>query len=108
MDTRRITALMLSLLLIAESSCLTDLLPSFAITYDPLTQVMRGNWKFETLGEDGSVIAERIRPLAMRQTYKQELRYLAELCGFEVLHIYGDYHRSERDTGRYVWILRKM
>lgn len=79
-----------------------------AITYDPLTQVMRGNWKFETLGEDGSVIAERIRPLAMRQTYKQELRYLAELCGFEVLHIYGDYHRSERDTGRYVWILRKM
>ena len=78
-----------------------------AITYDPRTQLMYGNWKFETLGEDGSMIAERIRPLRMRQTYRQEMLYLAELCGFEVLHIYGDYHRSDADTGRYVWVLRR-
>ena len=78
-----------------------------AITYDPATQVMHGNWKFETLDEAGNVIAERIRPLAMRQTYSQELRYLLELCGFEVLARYGDYYRSEADTGRYVWVLRK-
>jgi len=43
----------------------------------------------------------------MRQTYVQELRYLLELCGFEVLARYGDYYRSEEDTGRYVWVLRK-
>lgn len=43
----------------------------------------------------------------MRQTYSQELRYLLELCGFEVLARYGDYYRSEEDTGRYVWVLRK-
>ena len=78
-----------------------------AITYNPATQVMHGNWKFETLDDAGNVIAERIRPLAMRQTYSQELKYLLELCGFEVLARYGDYYRSEADTGRYVWVLRK-
>ena len=78
-----------------------------AITYDPLTPLMYGNWKFETLGEDGRVIAERIRPLKMRQTYRQELLYLLELCGLEALHVYGDYHRTTEDTGRYVWIIRK-
>ena len=78
-----------------------------AVSYDPRTQIMAGNWKFETYDNDGNIIAERIRPLRMRQTYKQEMIYLAELCGFEVVHIYGDYHGSTEDTGRYVWILRK-
>ena len=78
-----------------------------AITYDPLTQIMHGNWKFETLGPDGQVVAERVRPLKMRQTYKQEMLYLIELCGLEVVDLFGDYHGSREDTGRYVWVLRK-
>lgn len=78
-----------------------------AISYDPQTQIMGGNWKFETLNEQGEKIAERIRPLKMRQTYKQEMLYLIELCGFEVMEIYGDYHKSTEETGKYVWILRK-
>ena len=78
-----------------------------AVSYDPRTQIMAGNWKFETYDGQGNVIAERIRPLKMRQTYKQEMMYLAELCGFEVVQIYGDYHGSTEDTGRYVWILKK-
>ena len=43
----------------------------------------------------------------MRQTYKQELMYLIELCGFEILNVYGDYYESTEETGRYVWVLRK-
>lgn len=78
-----------------------------AISYDPGTQIMFGNWKFETYDENGSKIAERIRPLKMRQTYKQELLYLIELCGFEVVKIYGDYHKSTDETGSLIWILRK-
>ena len=78
-----------------------------AISYDPKTQIMFGNWKFETFDDAGNLIAERIRPLKMRQTYKQELLYLLELCGFEVLECYGDYYGSTEDTGRYVWVLRK-
>ena len=78
-----------------------------AITYDPMTQLMYGNWKFETLDEAGQVVAERVRPLKMRQTYKQEMLYLIELCGLEVVDCFGDYHGSREDTGRYAWVLRK-
>ena len=78
-----------------------------AISYDPKTQIMFGNWKFETFDDAGNKIAERIRPLKMRQTYKQELMYLIELCGFEVVQVYGNYYKSTEDTGNYVWILRK-
>lgn len=78
-----------------------------AVTYNPQTQIMSGNWKFETFNESGELIGERIRPLKMRQTYKQEMLYLVELCGFEVVAIYGDYHKRTADTGNLVWILRK-
>ena len=78
-----------------------------AITYDPRTQIMSGNWKFVTYGENDEVISERVRPLKMRQTYKQEMLYLIELCGFEVVTVYGNYHKSTDDTGHYIWILRK-
>lgn len=78
-----------------------------AITYNPRTQIMSGNWKFETYNKNGEKTGERVRPLKMRQTYKQEMLYLAELCGFEVVEIYGDYHKSTEDTGHYIWVLRK-
>jgi len=78
-----------------------------AITYDPLTQIMSGNWKFETYDKNNCLIEQRIRPVKMRQSYKQELLYLIELCGFEVLQIYGDYHKNTKETGHYVWVLRK-
>ena len=78
-----------------------------AITYDPRTQIMSGNWKFVTYDEKDEIISERVRPLKMRQTYKQEMLYLIELCGFEVVTIYGNYHKSTDDTGHYIWILRK-
>ena len=64
-----------------------------AISYNPYTQQMFGNWKFETYDEEGNVIDERIRPLLMRETYRAEVFLLAELCGFEVLEIGRiDYH----------------
>lgn len=78
-----------------------------AITYDPQTQIMGGSWKFETFNEDGELIGERIRPLKMRQTYKQEMLYLIELCGFEVVEVYGNYYKGTEETGKYVWVLRK-
>lgn len=77
-----------------------------AITYDPKTQVMSGKWKFVTYDKNVK-IGERIRPLAMRQTYEQEMRYLIELCGFEVVEVYGDYHKSTDFTGNFIWVLRK-
>ena len=78
-----------------------------AVMYDPRTQIMSGNWKFETYNDKDEVIGERIRPLKMRQTYKQEMLYLIELCGFEVETVYGNYDMSTEETGHYIWVLRK-
>lgn len=88
-----------------------------AISYDLFTQHMFGNWKFVTYNNDGEVIGERIRPLLMRQTYRYEMKWLIELCGFELLDIYRGYHGDKEDlkdassakkyNGNLIWILRK-
>ena len=88
-----------------------------AITYDPYTQQMFGNWKLEELGLDGGVIAERIRPLRMRQTTRWEILLLSRLCGFEVTDIYRGYNGDKEDpndistASKYksnlIWILRR-
>ena len=69
---------------------------------------MFGSWKFETFGAEGNMLAERIRSLKMRQTYKQEQLDLVEVCGFEVVKIYGDYYKSTEETGTLIWILKKI
>ena len=81
-----------------------------AIGYNAVTQIMSGNWKFETLDEEGSVISERVRPVTMRQTYRQEMKWLMELCGFELVDVYRDYKRTkvdEKSPCNLVWVMRK-
>ncbi len=81
-----------------------------AVSYDPVSQLMHGNWKFETYDEAGNVVEERIRPLTMRQTYRQEMIWLAELCGFEVVELYDGYHWNKAGNfpvKNLIWILRK-
>ena len=81
-----------------------------AISYDPVSQLMHGNWKFETLDDSGNVVSERIRPLTMRQTYRQEMKWLIELCGFEVADLYSGYKFRKADEltpSDLVWVLRK-
>ena len=89
-----------------------------AISYNPFTQIMSGNWKFETYDDDGSIIDTRVRPLTMRQTYRWEMFLLAELCGFEVQDIYRGYDGNKEDlndpesASKYreniIWILKKV
>ena len=88
-----------------------------AITYNPYTQQMYGNWKFEEFNEKGEMIGERIRPLRMRQTNRWEMFLLAKLCGFEVADIYRGYNGDKEDlndtssASRYqsnlIWILTR-
>ena len=79
------------------------------MTYDPVTQIMSGNWKFETLDENGNVIAERVRPVKQRQTYRQEMKYLLELCGYEIINIYGGYGKESAEScvRNVIWCVRK-
>ena len=88
-----------------------------AITYDPYSQQMYGNWKFVEYGAGGEVISERVRPLRMRQTTRWEMFLLARLCGFEVTDIYRGYNGDKEDlndistASRYrenlIWILKR-
>lgn len=80
-----------------------------AISYDPYTQIMSGNWKFETLDDSGNVVDERIRPLKMRQTYRQEMKYLLELTGYEIVNVYGGYHKEScaGPANNVIWCVRK-
>lgn len=88
-----------------------------AITYDPYSQQMRGNWKFEEYNAEGEVIGTRVRPLLMRQTTRWEMHLLAKLCGFEVIDIYRGYNGDKEDlsdlstAAKYrsnlIWILRR-
>ncbi len=88
-----------------------------AITYNPYTQQMYGNWKFVEYNKDGEVIGERIRPLLMRQTYRWEMFLLAKLCGFQVMDIYRGYNGDKEDlddpasAAKYrsnlIWILKR-
>lgn len=81
-----------------------------AISLDPVSQIMSGNWKFETLDDNGNVIDERVRPVAMRQTYRQEMKYLVELCGFEIAALYDGYEKvpaGKNMARNLIWVLRK-
>ena len=88
-----------------------------AITYNPFTQQMYGNWKFEEYDDRGEMIGERIRPLLMRQTYRWEMFLLARLCGFEVIDIYRGYNGDREDLNdpdsasrfqsNLIWILKR-
>ena len=82
-----------------------------AIGYNSITQIMSGNWKFETLDDEGNIIEERVRPVTMRQTYRQEMKWLIELCGFELVEVYGDYKWTpvgDSSSGNLVWVMKKI
>ena len=80
-----------------------------AVSYDPYTQIMSGNWKFVTLDDNGAVTEERVRPLKMRQTYRQEMKYLLELTGYEIADVFGGYHQESANGSakNVIWCVRK-
>ena len=45
----------------------------------------------------------------MRQTYRQEMKYLPELTGFEIGNVYGGYDREAADhaSGNVIWCVKK-
>lgn len=79
-----------------------------AIEFDPETQTMGGDWRFEELDADGNIIETRTRPLRMRWSFEPEIRHLLRLCDFELLDVYGSYDKEPRTYGGgIVWVARK-
>lgn len=76
-------------------------------SYNQESQITSEVWKFETIDEENNVIKTRFREFKLRQTYKMEMEYLIELCGFEIVNIYGDYHENPATNNTLIWVLRK-
>jgi len=76
---------------------------------DPVAQVFEETWRFTEVDRAGSVLRQEEEVLRMRWTYRHEMRYLLELCGFEVLAEYSDYFRSPPAYGKeQVWVARAI
>jgi SAM-dependent methyltransferase len=72
---------------------------------DPLRQRFREAWTF-TLRGPGRRVIERSRvAVDLRWTYRWEMRYLLEACGFRVRACHGDFHGGPPRYGReQVWV----
>jgi len=77
-------------------------------TADVVAQVFEETWRFTEFDESGEVLRQEEEVLRMRWTYRNEMRYLLELSGFEVLAEYSDHDRSPPAYGReQIWLARK-
>ncbi|HUU84834.1 MAG TPA: class I SAM-dependent methyltransferase [Phycisphaerae bacterium] len=75
---------------------------------DPLQQLLVERWRFQEIDDAGKVIREDIDHLALRWTYRHEMRYLLELTGFQIEAEYSDYDESPPAYGReQLWVVRK-
>jgi ubiquinone/menaquinone biosynthesis C-methylase UbiE len=75
--------------------------------YDYITQVMYRSWKFETLDGYGNVSDTRVCTQTTRHTYRQEMEYLFELCGYEILDVYNNYCRDAAKEN-FIWVVKKQ
>ena len=76
--------------------------------YDPEQQVLTGDYIFDELGDDGTVLSRVYAPLTLRWVYRYEMQHLLALAGFRVEALYGDFRRGPfRYGGEQVWIARK-
>jgi len=79
----------------------------YAASYDHITQIFRGSWKFETLDDNGIIVDTSVCPQVVRHTYRQEMEYLFELCEYEVLDVYNNYV-CDTAAEHFIWVVRKI
>jgi SAM-dependent methyltransferase len=68
--------------------------------FDHLSQVRRDLWRYTELGPTGEVVEQATREMALRWTYRWELRHLLALCGFAVQAEYSDFIGSAPEYGK--------
>ena len=75
---------------------------------DTFNQLFTECWRFTEIGAAGQVLRQEEEVLTLRWTYRQEMRYLFELVGFEVEAEYSDFHQSPPAYAReQVWVVRR-
>ncbi len=76
---------------------------------DPLSQTFKMLGVMQEKDAEGNIVREEYERLDLRWTFRHEMRYLLELCGFEVLAEYSDFDKSPPTYGQeQVWVARKV
>ena len=76
---------------------------------DPLRQTVEEILLFERFDAEGKVIAEEPTSWTLRWSMRQEIAYLLELCGFEVVDEFSDFKGSPPAYGReQLWVARAV
>jgi SAM-dependent methyltransferase len=72
---------------------------------DPLSQTLREQWRFTETTSSGAVARREEEILELRWTYRNEMRYLLELCGFAIEAEFADFSGSPPTYGReQIWL----
>src|SRR5262249_15160773 len=66
---------------------------------DAFNQVLTEQLRFERFNAAGDLIASGETSWSLRWTLRQEIAYLLELCGFEVIEQYSDFNGSRSGNG---------
>ncbi len=75
---------------------------------DPEQQILQQDFVFEELDNAGQLVSRSVSTYVLRYTYRFEMQYLLELCGFEVEALYGDFQGGAFYAGgEQVWVARK-
>ena len=75
---------------------------------DPVHQTIAETFRLEVVSASGEVIAATETSFAIRWACRQEMCWLFELCGFQVVEHYSDFERSPPVYGkRQVWVVRR-
>jgi SAM-dependent methyltransferase len=68
--------------------------------FDHLAQVRRDLWRYREMNSARKVLDEDTREMALRWTYRHELRHLLEICGFAVEAEYSDFAGAPAAYGK--------
>ena len=80
----------------------------FARTYDLEAQHLHQDLVFESCDSEGSAISSEVAHLTLRYTNRFEMEYLLDLCGFELLALYGDFDgRDYPGYGEQIWVAER-
>jgi SAM-dependent methyltransferase len=76
---------------------------------DFVRQVLSEQMRIERLDPQGRSIASEETSWSLRWTMRQEMAYLLELCGFEIVAEYSDFKRSPPAYGKeQVWVAKAL
>lgn len=80
------------------------------VRYDPESGIVEGLEIFRRTSPAGAIVRQERLPIRFALIQEPELRELAQVTGFEIEAVYGDYDRSSFDecsSPYMIWVLRR-